>query len=209
MRGLICLLAGVFFAVSAHAADLTVLVKTGKGQPVRDAVITLQPAAGGLSGPIRFDWPYRVAQKNQQFDPFVLIIPPGTSVAFPNMDDVRHQVYSFSPAHPFELKLYGKDQTRTVRFDKTGVIAVGCNIHDNMVAFIKVVDTPYAGKTGANGQAVLRGAPGGTATLRIWHPYLKGANNEFARTITLPREGGAREDVAVELRMPHMSHSSY
>lgn len=208
MRGVICLLTGLLLAASAHAADLTVMVKTVKGQPVRDAVITLQPAAGA-PGPAKFDWPYRVAQKNQQFDPFVLIVHQGAVVAFPNLDDVRHQVYSFSPAHPFELKLYGKDQTRTVRFDKAGVIALGCNIHDGMVAFIKVVDTPWAAKTGANGQAAVRGAPAGAATLRIWHPYLKGANNEVVRTITLPREGGALQDVTVELRMPHMSHSSY
>lgn len=209
MRGVMCLAgAAVLAAASAQCADLTVLVRTAKGLPVRDAVITLYPAAGPPSGPVRFDWPYRVAQKNQQFDPFVLIVPQGASVAFPNLDDVRHQVYSFSPAHPFELKLYGKDQTRTVRFDKAGVIALGCNIHDNMVAFIKVVDTPYAAKTGANGQAVVHGAPAGAASVKVWHPYLRAAGNEATRAVTLS-SGGAREDVTVELRTPHQTHSHY
>ncbi len=210
MRGLIAIAAAALFAAAgAHAGDLTVQVKTARGEPVRDAVVTLYvPGGAAAGGPIRFDWPYRVAQKGLQFDPFVLIVPQGATVAFPNFDDVRHQVYSFSPAHPFELKLYGKDQTRTVRFDKLGVVALGCNIHDSMVAFIKVVDTPYAAKTGANGLAVLHGAPSGAVSLHVWHPYLKGANNEVVRSMTLAAAGG-REDVAVDLRTPHMSHSAY
>jgi plastocyanin len=172
-------------------------------------VVTLVPAGGAASGAIRFDWAYRMAQQNQQFDPFVLIVPQGAVVSFPNLDSVRHQVYSFSPAHPFELKLYGKDQTRTVRFDKPGVIALGCNIHDSMVAFIKVVDTPFAAKAGASGDVLLRGAPAGAATLRIWHPYLKAPGNEIVRQVMLPRDGGVRESATLELRTPPMSHMAY
>src|SRR5215469_12722398 len=136
MRGTFCLLAAALAASAAHAGELNVVLKSARGQPVRDAVVTVYPASGVANGPIRFDWPYRMAQDHLQFDPFVLIVPQGATVSFPNLDTVRHQVYSFSPAHPFELKLYGRDQTRTVRFDKTGVIALGCNIHDGMVAFI-------------------------------------------------------------------------
>ena len=209
MRGLVCLLTAALIATAAHAGDLTVVLRTSKGQPVRDAVVTLYPAAGAPSGAIRFDWPYRMAQNNQQFDPFVLIVAQGAVVSFPNFDSVRHQVYSFSPAHPFELKLYGKDQTRTVRFDKAGVIALGCNIHDSMVAFIKVVDTPYAAKSGASGDAVLHGAPAGAVTVRIWHPYLKAPGNEIVRQLVMPREGGLRESATLELRMPPMSHMAY
>ncbi len=128
-----------------------------------------------------------MVQQDLQFHPFVLIVPAGAVVAFPNRDDVRHHVYSFSPAHPFELKLYGRDETRTVRFDHPGAIALGCNIHDNMIAFIKVVDTPYAAKSGADGVASLRGAPPGQAVLHVWHPYLRAAGNEIVRTITLPQ----------------------
>ena len=165
MRGLFCLLAATLIASAAHAGDLTVVLKTAKGQPVRDAVITLYPASG--PGPIRLEGPYRMAQHNLQFDPFVLIVPQGGTVSFPNLDNVRHQVYSFSPTHPFELKLYGRDETRTVRFDHPGVIALGCNIHDQMIAFIKVVDTPFAAKTDDKGQAVLKGLPAGQVQVRI------------------------------------------
>jgi plastocyanin len=210
MRGVICLIAAAAAAgTAAQAGDLSVTVRNAKGQPVRDAVVTLYPAAAPAAGAVRFDWPYRMAQHNQQFDPFVLIVPQGATVSFPNLDTVRHQVYSFSPTHPFELKLYGKDETRSVRFDKAGVVALGCNIHDSMVAFIKVVDTPYAAKTGASGEAVLHGVPGGAATLHVWHPYLKAAANELARPVSAPREGVAREAVVVELRTPPMAHMSY
>jgi hypothetical protein len=207
MRGLFCLLAAAMLCSAAQAGDLSVTLKTPKGQPVRDAVVTFYPESG-VSGPIRFDWPYRMAQKDQQFDPFVLVVAQGATVSFPNLDSVRHQVYSFSPAHPFELKLYGKDETRTVRFDKVGVIALGCNIHDNMVAFIKVVDTPYAVKSGASGEAVIRGAPAGPGVLHIWHPYLKTPNNEIVRQVAAPA-GVLRESATLDLRTPPMSHMSY
>ena len=89
------------------------------------------------------------------------------------LDDVRHQVYSFSEAGPFELRLYGRDESRSVTFRNVGVISIGCNIHDGMSAFIYVVDTPFAVKTGADGAVTLNDIPNGAATLRVWHPYMR------------------------------------
>ncbi len=209
MRGLICLLLAAAFATAANAADVSVSLRNAKGQPVSDAVVAVYVAGGPSSGPVKFDWPYRLAQQNLMFDPFVLVVPTGAVVSFPNRDAVRHQVYSFSPTHPFELKLYGKDETRTVRFDKAGVVAVGCNIHDSMVAFIKVVDTPYAIKSDAAGQAVLHGVPAGTVTLRVWHPYQKGPGNEIVRPLTVPKDGVVRETVAMDVHSPPMRPSAY
>ena len=201
MRALALVLA-LFAALPAAAADLTVSVRTPAGKPVADAVVTVYPASGVPAGPIHFDWPMRMAQHNLQFEPFVLVVPAGGVVAFPNQDAVRHHVYSFSPAHPFELKLYGQDQTRTVRFEKSGAIALGCNIHDQMIAFIKVVDTPYAAKTDADGNVVLRDVPPGAATMKVWYPYLKAPGNEVARSVALPHAGQGHEDVAVDVRTP-------
>ena len=193
----------IFLALTspAMAADFTVTVKTAAGQPVKDAVVTLTPAAG-VRGSIRFDWPMRIAQQNNQFDPFVLIVPVGADVSFPNRDAFRHHVYSFSPAKRFELKLYGKDETRSVHFDKVGVVALGCNIHDTMVGFIKVVDTPYAAKSDAGGQVTLRDVPAGQAVLHVWQPYLKGPNNEVTRTVAVPAQGAGGETIAVDVRPP-------
>jgi plastocyanin len=202
MWRLITLLA-VVFATNASAADLTVQVKTADGAPVADAVVMAYPAAGGGSGPIQLDQPLVMAQQNLQFNPFVLVVPVGAVVAFPNRDKVRHHVYSFSPAHPFELKLYGKDETRTVKFDKAGVIALGCNIHDSMIGFIRVVDTRYAAKTNAAGVAIIHDLPAGGASLHLWRPYMKAPNNELARNISVSG-AGASESFTVEVHAPAM-----
>jgi len=198
----------LFWAGAAQAADLTVSVRTPRGQPIADAVVMVEPAGGAAARPIRFDRAYRMAQQDMRFEPFVLIVPAGATVAFPNLDTVRHHVYSFSAPRPFEIKLYGKDESRSVRFDKPGVIAVGCNIHDRMLAFIRVVSTPWAAKTDARGQARIRGAAG-RATLRVWHPYLRAPRNEVARAVDLPREGTAAEAVTAEVRAPPRRHHGY
>jgi plastocyanin len=202
MRRLAFLLVLLAGPIAARAADLTVEVRNTAGKPVPDAVATVYPEQGGRTGPVRFDWPMEMVQQNLQFHPFVLIVPAGAVVAFPNRDDVRHHVYSFSLAHPFELKLYGRDVTRTVRFDHPGAIALGCNIHDNMIAFIKVVDTPYSAKSGADGAVTVRGVPAGQAVVHIWHPYMRAPGNEIVRTLVLPRSGAAHEMVVVDLRNP-------
>ncbi len=191
----------MFLSAPAAAADFGVTVKNAAGQPVKDAVVTLTPVTG-VHGPIKFNWPMQMAQQNIHFDPFVLIVPVGADVSFPNRDAVRHHVYSFSPAKRFELKLYGKDETRSVHFDKVGVVALGCNIHDAMVGFIKVVDTPYAAKSDAGGQVILKDVPPGPAVLRVWQPYLKSANNEVTRTVTVPGQGEGREVLEADVRPP-------
>jgi hypothetical protein len=209
MRMLVLVLVTALMAPRARAADLQIALHNPKGQPIHDAVVTYYPQGGAAPGPIRFDWPYRMAQQNLQFDPFVLVVPQGATVAFPNRDTVRHQVYSFSPAHPFELKLYGRDQTRTVKFDRVGVVALGCNIHDSMVAFIKVVDTPYAAKTDAQGLVLLRDLPAGAGTMKIWHPYMKAPGNEFAVDVTLPQGGELKRAETADIRTPPIRRNTY
>jgi plastocyanin len=191
----------------ALAGDLTVVVRDAAGQPVKDAVAMLRTGAPP-AGPIKFTWPYSVSQHDIQFDPFVLVVPVGSDVSFPNNDKVRHHVYSFSAIKKFQLKLYGHEENRTINFDKAGVVALGCNIHDQMIAFILVVDTPYAAKTDAAGQVTLRNVPAGAAKLTVWHPYMKTARNETMRPVTVGPSGG-REQFAVDLRpapMAGMSH---
>lgn len=195
--GLALLLAAL--APAARAGDVVFLVVDAKNRPVADAVVTAYPP-GLKADQIRFSWPQEMDQRNLRFDPFVLVVPVGANVSFPNRDPVRHHVYSFSPTHPFELKLYGKDETRSVRFDKAGVVALGCNIHDGMVAFIKVVDTPFAAKTDDKGQAVLKGLPAGQVQVRIWHPYMRASHNEIERTVAAPATGAGREMVQIDLR---------
>ena len=211
MRMLLLVLFAALMAPCARAADLQVTLRDAKGRPIHDAVVTYYPQGGPSTdaGQVRFGWPYRMAQQNLQFDPFVLVVPVGATVAFPNHDTVRHQVYSFSPTHPFELKLYGRDETRAIKFDRVGVIALGCNIHDSMVGFIKVVDTPFAAKTDAQGVAVVHGAPAGAGAMKVWHPYMKARGNELEFDLVMPQGGELKRAETVDVRSPPVRQNAY
>lgn len=194
------LLWGAACSSAVSAAELTVLVRTPAGVPVREAVVMLHPDSTSARLPARFD-PLVVRQQDIQFHPFVLLVPVGAEVEFPNLDKVRHHVYSFSKPKRFELKLYGREESRTVVFDKPGAVALGCNIHDAMTAFVRVVDTPYAVKTDAGGVARLPNVPAGAGALRVWHPWLRAPGNEVMRPLAV---GGVplTQTVAVEIRQP-------
>jgi plastocyanin len=202
-RSAAALVSALAFAGSAYAADLTVTVKGEDGAPLPDAVVLVHPAGGsGPASAIHYSWPIVMTQQNISFNPYVLIVPVGSTVAFPNKDKVRHHVYSFSAAKKFELKLYGQQEERTVDFDKVGVVALGCNIHDVMIGYIYVADTPFAAKTNAAGQAVIHGLPGGAGTLSVWHPDMKAK-----AAIDKPLAAGAADAaVALELRPVSMRH---
>jgi plastocyanin len=187
-------------AFPAAAADLTVSLKTPTGQPVSDAVVTFAPAAGAPAP--RPDGVYELVQEHIQFHPFVLIVPVGADVVFPNHDNVRHHVYSFSPVKRFELKLYGREEARTEHFDKAGIVPLGCNIHDRMSAYIDVVDTPYAAKSDASGQAALKGLPAGGGVLTVWQPYMKTPGNLQRRPVSVPASGGLQQSFVLDLRPP-------
>src|SRR5436305_4765890 len=145
-------------ATPLAAAPVNVRVTDAAGHPVRDAVVTLYPA-GAAARPARAGGHYVVAQQSLQFRPFLTVVAVGADVSFPNLDPTKHHVYSFSAAKKFELKLFAKDQSRTVHFDKAGVVALGCNIHDQMSAFIFVTDTAWTARTNALGMASFPDAP--------------------------------------------------
>jgi plastocyanin len=145
-------------------AQLTVTDKDGK--PLANAVVFLEsPAAKSASKPLSG---VEVVQTAKQFSPQITVVTPNTAVQFPNKDTVRHHVYSFSPAKKFELKLYSGMPSAPVVFDKAGVAVLGCNIHDNMVAWILIVETPYFGITDGKGKLTID-APAGNYTLKAWH----------------------------------------
>ena len=182
------------------AADLTVTVKGNDGMPLADAVVVVKPLGAGPAPPVKFSWPLVMSQQNIAFTPYVLIVPVGSEVAFPNKDKVRHHVYSFSAAKKFELKLYGQQAERSVVFDKAGVVALGCNIHDQMIGFIYVTDSPYAAKTDADGEAVIHGLPGGAATMSVWHPEMK------ARTPLVKPAPSGHDTIVLEMRPMSVRH---
>jgi plastocyanin len=149
------------------SATLSVQVLNQAGQPVANSAVYAEPAAGQtLPKSLKT---VEIEQKNKTFLPLVTVIQSGTAISFPNHDTVRHHVYSFSPAKSFELKLYSGTPGNPVLFDKAGTVVVGCNIHDRMIAYIQIVDTPYFAKTDASGQAKLEGVMPGKYRLKAWH----------------------------------------
>jgi plastocyanin len=178
---LACALAGAMQPLCA--APLTVRVLDAAGHPVRDAVVALYPA-GSAARPAHGGGRFTVSQQNLQFHPFLTIVPVGADVSFPNLDPTKHHVYSFSPAKKFELKLFAKDQSRTVHFDKAGVVALGCNIHDQMSAFIFVADSAWTARTNAQGMASFGDAPNAAGRVVVWHPYLRAPGGEVQQAVS-------------------------
>ncbi|WP_184406781.1 MULTISPECIES: methylamine utilization protein [unclassified Xanthomonas] len=183
-----CLLLAAAVATSAMATAVSVTVVDANGMLV-DAVVSLEPArpaAATAAKTVEMD------QVNSQFVPAVLAVRTGTLVRFPNNDQIQHQVYSFSAAKRFELPLFQGSTATPVRFDQAGLVTVGCNIHDWMLGYIVVLETPYFGKTGSDGRVQLD-APAGSYTLRVWHPRIKGA--PAAEPLLLARDAVQRRVV--------------
>lgn len=176
----VALLAGTL-AAAAHAATLEVSVIDAAGQPLADAAVYATPAAGGSEARGR---PTAVIEQvDREFVPYVTVVQAGTAVTFPNRDAILHHVYSFSPAKPFEIKLYmGKSPTEIV-FDKAGTVTLGCNIHDWMSAYVLVVNTPHFARTDARGLARIADVPAGAYELRAWHPQQRAAAAAHATTL--------------------------
>ena len=145
---------------------MTVSAKDPLGNPLPDLVVWVAPRDGPSPPRVR---PAMVEQRNKTFVPMVTVVQAGTLVQFPNRDEVRHHVYSFSPANKFELKLYSGTPVAPIAFDKTGEVILGCNIHDSMIAYIYVVESPWFGKTGQDGEVRIEGLPAGEYELNAWY----------------------------------------
>lgn len=179
-----CLVALVCAAtLHARAATLSVELTDAAGQPLADAVVLLEPAAG--KAPVKPLPDVEISQARRQFNPRVTLITVGTRVVFPNFDTVRHHVYSFSAAKTFELKLYAGVPAAPVLFDKPGVAVLGCNIHDRMAAWVVVADTPWAARSGVDGVARIDAAPPGAYRLSAWHPGLAANGAPAARSVQI------------------------
>ena len=154
------------------ATNFTAEVVDQDGHPVVDAVISLIPevktsmpaAATHLLGEKTID------QRNETFLPLVTIVPKGGHVVFANNDQTTHQVYSFSAVKQFEITLTRGEKSPDIAFDNAGVAALGCNIHDHMIAYAFVAESPWTALTGADGHAVIPDVPAGNYQAQVWHP---------------------------------------
>ncbi|WP_425315046.1 methylamine utilization protein [Stutzerimonas stutzeri] len=160
-----------------------------QGRPVAGAVLSVAGQAQRKPAPVAI-----MDQLDKQFVPAVLAVATGTAVSFPNSDDIRHQVYSFSPAKRFELRLYEGTPSAPVGFDHPGLVVLGCNIHDWMLGYIYVTDDPWFGVSDAQGLINLD-APAGQYPATLWHPALVDMQPMDAGTLLLGED-------PVELKLP-------
>jgi len=178
----------------ASAGELSVLVIDNLGQPLENAVVYAEPTS---KQPPNMLATLAVEQKGKKFLPLISVVQAGARVTFPNNDTVRHHVYSFSPAKTFELKLYSGVTAAPVLFDKEGTVVLGCNIHDKMIAFIQVVNTPYFGKTDASGKFTFKDLPNAQYALKIWHYALVKENVVAEQFLTI--KGSDKQTVKLDI----------
>lgn len=164
-------------------AELAVRVVDQNGAPVYQAVVEVARPQGNTQALV-FPWRSAMAQRDLAFVPGTLIVPVGANVAFPNLDTVRHSVYSFSRTGRFQIDLYGREQSRTQRFAVAGTAVLGCNIHDKMRGYIRVTNTPFANVTDAGGRTTIRSLGPGSYSVTVWHPRLRGTDNVAVQAVT-------------------------
>lgn len=170
---------------AAQAVPVTVQLRGPGGQPLAGAALAIE--VKGRTGKTT-SAKAEIGQRDRQFTPQLLIVQTGTSVSFPNFDTVRHHVYSFSPIKVIDIKLYSGTPAEPVVFDKPGVAALGCNIHDRMSAHVVVVDTPTFARTDDKGQASFD-LPAGEHTAKAWHAGQKSPMLQSVR-LDVPAAGG-------------------
>ncbi len=176
----------LFIAFTADAAGLDVRIVDQRGAPVPDAVVTLLPRdVAQSSAPAHRPETRVIDQKNLMFMPYIEVFRPGDSVVFRNSDNTRHHVYSFSPVKAFEFVLTPGQSSAPLTLDKSGVVAVGCNIHDRMIAYLYVSDAPWIAHSGADGKVSFDALPTGAYEVRVWQPRLRPNKPDLAQTATV------------------------
>jgi len=180
---LLAVLGMATLASNASARTVSGQVLGQDGKPVANAVVfvqepaSLQPASATPTA--------IMDQFNKTFVPEMLPVAVGTQVRFPNRDQIRHHVYSFSRPKRFELPLYKGEDAPPVLFDKPGVVKIGCNIHDWMSAIILVLPNDHFAVTKEDGTFTLPTLGAGTYTITAWHAQSRDKTEDVAQHITI------------------------
>lgn len=202
-------------ALAQAPSTIRATVVDAQSHPVADAVVvavSTDPSVTANAHPRAES----LDQIDKEFVPKVKPVFVGSTVAFPNRDNVRHHVYSFSPAKRFELPLYAGMPAQPVLFDKPGVVVLGCNIHDWMIGYIYVSESPFYAKTDARGRATIADLPARTFIVRVWHPQMTGSEADTRRELKLAP--GQHADITFTLalapeervrRAPGVEHGSH
>jgi plastocyanin len=175
-------LVGLGVLSASFAATLTITLQLPNGRPLAGAVVTVHPAttAAHPASPVHAV----MDQVNRAFEPDLLVIPVDSTVEFPNSDSVSHQIYSFSPAKRFQLPLYRGKPYPPLVFDQPGVVTLGCNIHDEMLAYVLVTNAPFFGRTDTTGSWSAE-VPRGAYRVSVWHPRIRDDPKDLQRSLTI------------------------
>lgn len=196
------------FAGTARAADIRFKLLDATGRAVPHAVVMLPDFVQ-----LPTATPQVMDQLHNAFVPYVLAVARGQAVSFPNSDNTRHHVYSFSKPKVFELQLYQGVPEAPIVFDRPGIVVLGCNIHDQMIGYIYVSDGQAFATTDAHGQALVKLADGQESVslraVRIWHPALSQDHQsilDLTAGALLRRDGEGqwliRLPLAIQARLP-------
>ncbi|WP_416396012.1 methylamine utilization protein [Allohahella sp. A8] len=212
--GALCLLIVSTISNRVAAAELEVVVTDLDGRVIPGVATVLHdvPAAGGAGAdPIDGNNRIEIDQIDEQFVPLMSVIPRGSNVWFPNSDNVRHHVYSFSEAKPFELSLYHADEAPPVVFGKTGIVLLGCNIHDSMRAAVLVTEQAVYGVTDEHGRVRLQYQAKPTAAERLimslWHEQL-GAKEALETQLEVARVASGSVTATLPIRFKPVAPQS-
>ncbi|MES2261646.1 MAG: methylamine utilization protein [Pseudomonadota bacterium] len=186
--------------LAAGASGVAVQVVDGGGTPLPDVAVYVE-AEPGQSLP-KYLKPGEIEQRGQKFIPLMTVVQVGSRINFPNNDKVRHHIYSFSPAHKFDQKLYSGTAATPQVFEKAGVVVLGCNIHDKMVAYIRVVDTPFYGKTDGSGAVRIEMPTPGKYILKVWHYNMVGGQPAEQVLTVKPGEAPTTATFKLALKPP-------
>lgn len=194
-----CKAAVYFFLMSdLDAAELNVRIADSRGAPIADAIVTIESQAEDARRPPAQT--KTIDQKNETFIPYVEIFRPGDSVVFHNADHTRHHVYSFAPARQFEFVLTSGQSSEPLRLEQTGVVAVGCNIHDRMITYLYISDAPWIARSPADGHVTVHDLPLGDFSVKVWHPRLRPGQVATGQTLRITNLAEAK-DLAFSLAL--------
>jgi plastocyanin len=159
---------------SAARAELRglIVLDAGTGQgiepgDIEDSVVYFVPSSGSASVK---PGSFTIYTRNKHFDPALLVIPVGSTVKFPNQDEILHNVFSTTSGSSFDLGVYGGGESGEYTFRKPGLVLVHCNVHESMLANILVLNTPYFARPAKDGSFSIPDAAAGPGTLMLWHP---------------------------------------
>lgn len=197
-RIIIAVLVSHLLCLRAYAEIVNLAVADQSGKPVNNAVVSAYSLSKQNTLPISPEKTIIVDQINKEFVQHVTPIQVGTAINFPNHDQIRHHVYSLSPAKNFEIPLYKGIPAEPITFEQEGVVVLGCNIHDRMSAYIIVIDSPYFAKTEDQGRASLT-LPAGEYELHFWHRDADEQSKNSKQLIKMT--AGQAGNISVELNL--------